>query len=95
MVIRRKNMTDRAKFVARARQNFAKNYRNKLLKEHENCVVLVDGRSGDFEVQSASEPRFRARARMLDRRPDADIVIEHMVADDFTYSAPATVVHND
>ena len=95
MVIRRKNMTERAKFVATARRNFAKTYRNKLLKEHANSVVLVDGNSGDFEVQGMSEPRFRARERLLNRRPDADIVIEHMVGDDFTYSAPATTTHND
>lgn len=95
MTRERNGKNERAKFVVHAQEFYKRELRDRLIGDYEGCVVLVDGRNEDYEVQSMTEPRFRARARLLKRHPDAEIVVEHIVSDDFTYSAPATVAHDD
>ena len=95
MTEERNRKKDRAKFVFHAQEFYKRELRDRLIDDYEGCVVLVDGRNEDYEVQRMTEPRFRARARLLKRHPDAEIVVEHIVSDDFSYSAPSTAVHAD
>ena len=95
MTKERNRKKERAEFVVHAQEFYQRELRDRLIEDYEGCVVLVDGRNEDYEVQSMTEPRFRARARLLKRHPDAEIVVEHIVSDDFTYSAPTTAVWDD
>ena len=76
----------------RAREFFEKDLRDRLMEEHEGCAVLIDGRSLDYEVQSRRETRVAARTRLLERQPNARMIIEHLVSDDFAYTAPSGFV---
>ncbi len=81
------NAEERAKYIKRAHHLFDTKLRDQLIKDHERSVVLIDGRSGDYEIQSMSEPRVRARQRLLARQPDAVIVPEDIVPEGFVYTA--------
>ncbi len=91
MTIQSEDRAARAKFIERAHQLFETKLRDQLIKDHERSVVLIDGRSGDYEIQSMYEPRFRATERLLARQPSAVIVPEHIVPEDFAYDVPSTV----
>ena len=73
----------------RAREFFDRELKDRLMPVHEGCAVLIDGRSLDYEVQSRFEARAKARARLLDRQPDARIMVERVVGSDFAYTAPS------
>ena len=96
MTIQNLDRAEREKYIARAHQLFKTKLRDQLIKDHERSVALIDGRSGDYEIQSMYEPRFVARDRLLARQPDAVIVPEHIVPEDFVYHATGGItVIND
>ena len=59
-----------------------------LLKNHEFDMIFIDCLSGDYVIQGKSETRSDAEARLLARRPGAEIFMEQIVKDDFAYSLP-------
>ena len=88
MAIQRQDRAQRAKFIEHAHDLFDTKLRDQLIVDHERSVVLIDGRSGDYEIQSMYEPRFVARDRLLARQPNAVIVPEHIVPEGFAYDVP-------
>ena len=95
MAIQSDEKSERAKFIARAHQLFDTKLRNQLIKDYERCVALVDGRSGDYEIQTMYEPRIDATERLLARRPNAVIVPEHIVPEDFAYDVPVVITTDE
>ena len=89
------NAEERAKYIKRAHHLFDTKLRDQLIKDHERSVALIDGRSGDYEIQSMYEPRFVATERLLARQPDAVIFPAHIVPKDFVYSATGMTVLKD
>ncbi len=95
MTIQHQDRAERAKFIARAHQLFDTKLRDQLIKDHERSVVLIDGRSGDYEIQSMYEPRFLATERLRARQPNAVIVPEHIVPEDFAYDVPVVIADDE
>ncbi len=63
--------------------------RPELLAEHEGDAIFIDCVSGQYVVQGKKETRFEAEARLLERCPDAEIFMDHIVSDEFAYGLPA------
>ncbi len=59
-----------------------------LIAEHEFDMIFIDCASGDYVIQGKSETRSDAEARLLARRPGAEIFMEQIVKDDFAYNLP-------
>lgn len=91
MTLQSQDRAERAKFIIRAHKFFDTKLRDQLIEDHERCVVLIDGRSGDYEIQSRYEPRISATERLLARQPNAVIVPEHIVSEDFAYDVPVVI----
>ena len=87
--------SERTRLINRARRLFENELRDQLLKDHYGSAVLIDGRSGDYEVQTRYEPRHLTRQRLLQRRPDAVVHIEHIVPEDYVYYIPASVLRDE
>ena len=63
--------------------------RPELLADHEGDAIFIDCVSGQYVIQGKRETRFEAEARLLERCPDAEIFMDHIVSDEFAYSLPA------
>ena len=83
--------SERTKLIESAMRLFETELRDRLIEDYYGSTVLIDGRSGDYEVQSRYEPRWKTSKRLLERRPDAVVHIEHIVPKDYVYDLSGSI----
>ena len=70
--------------------------KDELLKDHEQDMIFIDCRTGNYTIQGDAETRSAAEKRFFKMYPDAELFLEQIVSDDFVHQMPTmtTVVQN-